>query len=450
MIRGLLFPEEGLTAGDRRRIIRGTLNSFLIQGFSVLLVFVSNWWIIHSSDADSYGRYVHVFNWVSILGVIVLGGRDDLVLAQLPKFIRAGWHRRLAGLVKSVNGWILFAALVVCVAFLTLITVFPLRSLSENEVLFRYGLCAVYFSACLGLNQMILQAMNHVRLSQVVEKLARPLLLIVFTALFHAAGIGFDPVHLVVLGTLVSGVCCGIVLLLAFGKTGRYRDRAAEEPPQEPLTRSTFYFFVISLMNLLATKITMLLLPLFTPVQDIGIFNICYRLADLLIFPFFLMHTVLPQLFARHSPEEKDYTRSLFRESNRLMVLLALPLLLVNLLAGRFVLGLFGPAFGKGYTALVYISLAQLLFCLFGPANTILMTQGRERYSAGCLIAYVALLALTSRLLIPVSGITGGALAILVSSAGYNLLLAVVVYRSYGVSSLLIGWLTPLIPRKRR
>lgn len=445
---GLLFPEDGVTASDRRRIHRGTLHSFLIQGFSIALVFISNWWIVRSSDPDSYGRYVHVFNWVSILSVLVLGGRDDLVLAQLPKYVRGGLHRQLAGLVQKANTWILLSALVICGGFLALITVFPIRSLSENAGLFRYGLCAVYFSACLGLNQMILQAMNHIRLSQIVEKIARPLLLILFTAVFHWSGSGFDAAHLVVLATLASGVCCGVVLLLAFGKTGRYRtsryrNPTGDEPLPERLARRTFYFFIISLMNLLATRITMLILPVFTRTEDVGIFNICYRFADLLIFPFFLMHSVLPQLFARHSHEETAYTKSLFRESNRLMALLSAPLLAVNLLAGPFLLRLFGPAFATGYTALVYMSLAQLLFSLFGPTNTILMMQGGERSSAICLLVYVGLLALTSRLLIPISGITGGGLAILISSAGYNILLAVIVYRKYRICSPFFSWLVP-------
>lgn len=437
----LFFPEEGVTATDRRRIIRGTLHSFLIQGFSVVLVFLSNWWLVRSSDVDSYGRYVHVFNWVSILSVLALGGRDDLVLAQLPKYLTAGHHRHLVVLVRKANGWILLSAGFICGAFAALITFLPIASLSDNAHLFRYGLCAVYFSACLALNQMILQAMNHIRLSQLVEKIARPLLLILFTALFHWSMIGFDAIRLVILGTLASGICCGIVLVLAFGKTGRY-DRPMEMPaPTERLAGKTFYFFLISLMNLLATRITMLLLPLFTAPADIGIFNICQRFADLLIFPFFLMHTVLPQLFARHSLEEKDYTRSLFRESNRLMTLLAIPLLAVNILAGPFLLRLFGPAFETGYTALIYISLAQLLFCLFGPTNTILMMQGRERSSAFCLLVYVVLLALAGRWLIPVAGVTGGALSILIGSAGYNVLLAVVVYRMYGICSPFISWM---------
>ena len=436
---GLKLPswllKEGVTAMDRQRIIRGTLHSFLIQGISIGLVFGSNLWLVRSSDTAAYGNYIHVFNWVSILSVLVMGGRDDLVLAQLPKYLGAGKHGQLVRLIQKANGFIFLSALVICGAFLILITAFPIQSLSQHRPLFLVAMAAVYFSASLTLNQMILQALNHIRSSQIVEKIVRPLLLLLFTGLFRLSATTLDSHELVVLGTIASGICRALILLMVFRRAGKLTIAAGEDPTRERHTVKTFYFFVISLLYLLSTKITMLILPLFNPESAIGIFNISYRFADLLIFPFFLMHSVLPQLFARHDMNDKDYTRSLFRESNKLMTLLAMPLLLLNILAGPFLLRLFGPAFETGYSTLIYISLAQFLFSVFGPTNTILMTQGRERYSAFCLLGYVILLALTSRLLIPVYGITGGALAILLSSAGYNILLAIIVYRLYGICS---------------
>ncbi len=429
------FLNDGVTATDRRRIIRGTMHSFLIQGISIGLVFGSNLWLVRSSDAQAYGDYVHVFNWVSILSVLVMGGRDDLVLAQLPKYLGAGRHGQLVRLVQKVNGFIFLSALVICGLFLILISVFPIQSLSRHRPLFLVAMAAVYFSASLTLNQMILQALNHVRSSQIVEKIVRPLLLVVFTGLFRLTATALDAHGLVVIGTAASGICCALILAMVFRRAGKLTIAAREDLTNEKHTVRTVYFFLISLLYLLSTKVTMLILPLFNPESAIGIFNISYRFADLLIFPFFLMHAVLPQLFARHDMDEKEYTRSLFRQSNKLMTLLALPLLLLNILAGPFLLRLFGPVFQTGYTAMIYISLAQFLFSFFGPTNTILMTQGRERYSAFCLLVYVMLLAVTSWLLIPVSGITGGALAILLSSAGYNILLAFIVYRLYGICS---------------
>jgi len=427
--------KDGVTGEDRQRIIRGTLHSFLIQGFSVLLVFVSNLWMVRSSDPDSYGLYVHVFNWVSILAVIVMGGRDDLVLAQLPGYIASGQHSRLVRLIKSANQWILAAALVAGGLFVGLLFLMPVRTLSEHRYLFRLAMPAMYFTAALGLNQLILQALNHIRLSQIVEKIGKPLLLIGLVGLLRLAAIPLTSRTLVLVSSITLGISCVVVFYLVRRKIKNYPFHTAAIQPAEKLSNKTFYFFSISLLYLLSTKITMLILPYFTPRAAIGIFNISYRFADLLIFPFFLMHTVLPQLFARHAVTGVAYTRSLFNESNKLMTLLSVPLLLLNLLGGKWFLLVFGKDFGVGYPALVYISLAQFLFSLFGPTNTILMMQNREKYSAGCLLVYVIVLSASSRLLIPISGITGGALAILISSAVYNVVLAVVTYRLTGICS---------------
>jgi O-antigen/teichoic acid export membrane protein len=450
---GFGFPDTGVTSDDRRRILRGTVHSFLIQGFSIALVFLSNWWLVRSTDTASYGLYVHVFNWVSILSVLVIGGRDDLVLALLPKYSAAGDGTGLRRLVRAANAWVLGATLIVGAAFIGLISLVSLRSLTGHRDLFLIAIGAVYFSATLSLNQMILQALDHVRQSQVIERIARPLLLIGGTLLFRLSATSLDSHALVILGSAVSAGCA----LLIFGlllrnlrpdsppagvtETSPGITAPTQDVPGESQGGKASWFFLVSLFSLLSTKVTMLLLPLFAGEGSVGIFNISYRFADLLIFPFFLMHSVLPQLFARHSPEEAAYTKSLFNESTRLMTLISLPLLLVNIFAGRFLLGLFGPAFMAGYPALVLISLAQFLFSLFGPANTILMTQGRERYSAIGMGVFVGVLLISSRLLLPVAGITGGAIAILFSSALYNGLLNVWVYRIYGICTPFLSFL---------
>jgi O-antigen/teichoic acid export membrane protein len=441
------WKDEGLSASDRRQIVRGTLHSFLIQGFSVLLVFASNLFLVRSSDPGSYGLYVHVFNWVSILSIVVLGGRDDLVLAQLPRYAD-DQHARLVGLVRAVNRWILVAAVVVGGVFSVLLYTVRIDTLSEHQALFRLAVVAVYLTACLSLNQLILQALHHIRLSQVIEKLVKPLLLIAAVGLMRVLAIPFSAGALVILSTVVLAICCCSVGWVVYRKVwhGGVIDKVEAA---EPLSGKTFYFFVISLMNLLSTKVTMLIMPAWLATKDIGVFNISYRFADLLIFPFFLMHTVLPQLFARHTTTGRAYTQSLFSESNRLMILLSLPLLLGNVLAGRFLLHIFGAAFEAGYAAMIYISLAQFLFSLFGPANTILMMQDREKYAAVCLVGYVLVLAGMSRWLIPVYGITGGAVAILISSGVYNISLAIVTWRVCGIGSPLIAGMHRRILRRK-
>jgi O-antigen/teichoic acid export membrane protein len=443
------YLNNGVTGEDRERIIRGTVHSFLIQGISIVLVFLSNLWLVRSSDPDAYGLYVHVFNWISILSIVVMGGRDDLVLAQLPKYIHAGQWAWVSKLAYTANRWLLGAAIVVCGLFIGIISLLPIKTLSEHRPLFLLAAAAVYFSAALALNQMILQALNYIRLSQLVEKIVKPLLLLACIGLFRACWpspanrpVLFDSRNLVILGAIVLGFCCVGVVVLVYRKLAAHtHGETVIEQPGVKLSGKVWAFFFVSLLYLLSTKVTMLIMPGFMSPAAIGLFNICYRFADLLMFPFFLMHTVLPQLFARHAITGIGYTQSLFTESNKLMSLLNLPLLLMNIFLGKFFLSWFGAGYESGYTALICISLAQSLFGFFGPANTILMMQDREKQSAFCLLLYVIVLLVTNCLLIPIAGINGGAVAILLSSLFYNVLLAVVTYRLSGIISPFLSFL---------
>jgi len=434
-LKRYVFAGDKVTGPDRRRILSGTLYSFLIQGISVMLVFVSNLWLVRSSDPDAYGLYVHIFNWVSLLAMVVLSGRNGLVLVGLPRYMADNHPARLTGLIRRANRWVFVAALAGAGLFSGIISVIPIRTLSEYHTDFLLAASAIYFTACLTLNQTVLQGLNHIRLSQVVEKILKPSLLIVGVVVSRFFLPRLNGQQLILLVSLVLAVCCVVIGYLVQEKTRPYRQAAGTDSSGTGLSGKAFSFFAIGFLALLSTRITMLMLPWYAPARDIGIFNIANRFSDLLFFPFYLMQYVLPQLFARHTRAEKAYTQSLFSESNRLMLLLCIPLLLLNILCGKLFLSWFGPAFTTGYGCLICISVAQFLFSLFGPANTILMMQDEEKAAAFCWLAYVVLLQATSAWFIPRWGITGGGMAILVSSLLFNILLAVVTSWRCGIVS---------------
>jgi O-antigen/teichoic acid export membrane protein len=337
--------------------------------------------------------------------------------------------------VRDTNNYILKASLLITVFFLASIFLFPIRTLHEHRIEFLIASVAIYCTAFLTVNQFILQSLNHIRQSQLVEKLIKPFLLILFLVIAGKLAFRSDSILLIVIADIVLGVCCLILATLIVRTTHRFRSSPKKAPEKEDLKKKTFHFFCITMLTLLITKISMLLLPWFAPQKDIGIFNVSYRFADLVVYPFFLMHTVLPQLFARHAGADTRSNQSLYSESTILMMIFSLPLIALNIFAGRIFLGWFGPAFSGGYTALVLLSITQFLFSLFGPANTILMMQNKEKYSVICLIVQVVTLFVTSLLLMPTLGITGGAISMLVSCLVYNILLSVLAYRLSGVIS---------------
>jgi len=427
------------------RIIEGTIRSLLIQGSSVVLLFACNLIMTRWAGADVYGQYVHVFNWISLLSVAAVGGREDLAVSEIPKFKLSKRYDRIISMVRISNRHILIAATIAGLIFLSVIYFFPVKMLHEYRTEFLVGWAAIYFSAFFSLNQSVLQALNFIGLSQFVEKWLKPALMIIFFITAYALGVQAQGRILIGLVVLAMGICCIVLGLLVKGKIKSFPSSAARSQGDgvvgKNLNGKAFYFFLITVMTLLITRISMLVLPYFTPRKDVGIFNIGYRFADLIIYPFFLMHAVLPQTFARHTGSDASHKQSLYSGTTKLMLTLTLPLLIINILGGKFFLGWFGKDFEDGYPVLIILSVAQCLYSFFGPGNTILMMQGRERQATICLVIYVAVLFGMCLLLIPKMGITGGAISMLIGCLIYNIVLSVIVYRFSGVISPFLAFL---------
>lgn len=427
--------QSEITEADRSRLVKGVIHSFIIQGISIVMVFAGNYLLVKYFGAENYGVYVHVFNWISILTILALSGQDDVVLSRLPKYKAQNNLMQTGAVIRHANTRVAMSGIFISGFFLLLIYVFPIDTLSEYRSQFLIASFAIYLSAFLTINQNILQALNHIRLSQIIERLLKPFLFTLFIAMAGVLSITIDANKLIWIAVINLVICALVLLWVVIKKTRIYFSKSAERYQGAGLSTQTFYFLSISLLQLLTGKIGMLILPYFTVEKDIGIYNISARFSDLIIYPFFLLHTVLPQLFAKHHSADLMYKQKLFSESTWMIMFISLPLLLMNIIAGSWMLGYFGPAFTAGYPALIYMSVSNALFGIFGPANTILMMQGKEKLSAIALLVYVIILTILSRLLIPVQGITGAALSMLISNIIYNILLSLYAKNHTGVVS---------------
>jgi O-antigen/teichoic acid export membrane protein len=396
--------KSDLPPAERSRLIKGIVNSFIIQGFSMVLVFAGNYLLVKFFGAEKYGVYVHVFNWVSILTILAANGQEDVVLSRVPKYLAQNNLVQTGAVIRHANVRIAISGIGISLFFLLLIYIFPINKLSEFRFEFLVASLAIYLSAFLSVNQIVLQSLNHIRLSQVIERLLKPLLFTVFISVVALLSFYIDASRLIMIAVITLAICALVLGFIVIKKTKRFFRNGTERYRGEGVSKQTFYFLAISLLQLLTTKTGMLIMPYFTDEKAIGVFNIAARFSDLIIYPFYLLHAVLPQLFAKHHDSTPLQKQKLYTESTWLIIITSMPLLLLNLGAGHWLLGYFGEAL-------------------------------KEKLSAIALLVYVLLLAVLSRLLIPVQGITGAALAMLISNVVYNILLAVYAHRHTGVSA---------------
>jgi O-antigen/teichoic acid export membrane protein len=145
----------------------------------------------------------------------------------------------------------------------------------------------------------------------------------------------------------------------------------------------------------------------------------------------FVAQAMIADLYARG---DTAALQSLIRAVTRANVAIAAPVMLVTILAGRFLLGLFGPAYVSAYPVLLLLMGAQLVIALSGMLAGYLLTMTRHQDAAAWMIGGAALLNLILTLILtPRFGIIGTASATLLAALARSAALSVYIKRKMGL-----------------
>jgi O-antigen/teichoic acid export membrane protein len=126
-------------------------------------------------------------------------------------------------------------------------------------------------------------------------------------------------------------------------------------------------------------------------------------------------------------------------------MVLSLPLVLMNVVFGRALLGLFGPAFALGYTTLILMSLGQLVNVCVGPVGHILLMTGYSRIRLLNSLVLLAIQLGAGLLLIPAWKLEGAGVVAALSVAVISLLGLIEVFALLRIHPYQRGMIKPLL-----
>jgi O-antigen/teichoic acid export membrane protein len=189
-------------------------------------------------------------------------------------------------------------------------------------------------------------------------------------------------------------------------------------------------------MNWIATFV----LGISATVADVGVFNAASRVSFLVSFVLVAVDNISAPVFAElfRAGDRAALARTA-RNSVRLMILLAAPLLLLVFVAPTAIMRVFGPEFSRGSGVLVVLAVGQAINVVAGSVGYLLMMSGHERQVRNSnLLAAITCLAL-SVVLVPREGVMGAAIAVTVALLARNVYEVVMVRRHLGMGLLLLS-----------
>jgi O-antigen/teichoic acid export membrane protein len=259
---------------------------------------------------------------------------------------------------------------------------------------------------------------NHV--IQPVARLVFILLLAVVGMTAYLAGIALVLSYVVVIGVLLSLINRRIPLVGLV--------RPARRDMRE-IVAFAFPAWYAGVLRIVRTRIQPLLLGAAGSAANVGVFSVVTSASALGQLAMLSINAALrPTLAELHDAGDAAEVGRLYATTTRWTLAASLPLFLFMVLAPESLLGLFGATFESGATALVIAASAEVVNAGTGMCGTIIAMSGHNKLKVVNATVWMVVTVGANVVMIPLWGVIGAALAILVSTVMINVLRVVEVW----------------------
>ena len=357
----------------------------------------------------------------AILFVVMSLGYPWIVAPIVAKSVAKNSTAGLAGflrlVVRDTTRLVLACAVLVPVA----VWLYPgLNEVQRLALLAGLATAPVYlFMLMIG---NVANAYKFFQLAYLPELVLRPLLtlLVIGWAIFF--GFQLTSLSIVSINPGVS-IALGLWMVWKFSATGTISLGAvlrAETPPSAErwqLRKLAVPMIFPTIAVSMFADLDILMVGLFLPVSEAGIFGVCIKIAALLVFIVHITHQILLRdVSDAHLAMDTGKMNDTIRDTNRLAVFTSILSLAGIVLFGDVVLGFFGAEFKAGYTVLVGLVGSQVVRAAAGPAIQILMVTGHQREGVPVYVASIAVLFIGNLLLVPPYGLIGATAAVIIAT----------------------------------
>jgi Membrane protein involved in the export of O-antigen and teichoic acid len=293
------------------------------------------------------------------------------------------------------------------------------------------SLCMLSVTALL---QVILQGMRKPLWGQVGEKMIRPLILILFVLILYYTKRNIDLEKIV----WINVISIGLTMIIAFAMYRKIiANRLSKIAPEYNFklwVATSLTFFVTGLLYNTNSRISIFLLGIYQPKHNVGIFNIAFRISEVISFSLVIVNFVLSPLIANlYANGKMKKLQNIITRSARVTAFIGLLLTIGIVLFRKQILLLFGTDFLMGQESLVILCFGQLINIFCGSVGLLLLLTGNQRFSIYSLAGGTIINIILNVVLIPIYGINGAAIASSLGLIVWNLMMYFFVRKRLGI-----------------
>ncbi|HKG91390.1 MAG TPA: hypothetical protein VKA84_05860 [Gemmatimonadaceae bacterium] len=345
--------------------------------------------------ARGAGEYFLYNTWTNVLGTIFALGLPPAVLRWVARFEERRDYAASRRMVWGAVGAVALAGAVGAVAVGVAPERLAVLLLGDSALTFllRMAVLSGIFTAVLRVLADALKSRGRASAGLTVEFSVVPFGVLLCLAAAVLAGVTVRPATAIWSYALAAAAAIAIAARLLFRRWPRATAAASAAGAAAALNgehaisrRELAGFWAVDLLGIVLVNSAFVVLPHVASPADVGRFGVAHRLVSLGSVSLMAFASLFAPQFARlHESGDPSGLRGALRSSQFYCVLAFVPLLLVYVVLGPYVLAVFGAEFRSAAPMLWVMSAGQLIAMTAGLSSYFLLMTGHQNWDVGVL-----------------------------------------------------------------
>lgn len=431
---------KSVILSENQGLVKKIGSVFLLQVVGAILSYLFQVGLARSLSVDDFGLYSLIINYVFIGSFLTKFGMDK-------------WSMKVVAIeeqqlnLRKTNTNLHLASLLVFSGVVLIVMLIHFSGLYKLDVLFNEGILTViilmvFFKGVLEINKGFSRALFSTTTSIFPTMVLVPFVSLTGLLLVRNSLAG-QPLQLsealyVFLGALLSGFLTYFIVYLFKLKT-KSPTEISKYKPLEMLKKSAG-IFSNGFAQMLMKRLDIVIIGFIATKADVALFSAALKINIIIKLALESTRMVIAPMIARlYNKGDYSGLNSYLRRVNKVIMLYALLVFAMVALFGEYLLSFFGSEYVAVYPVLLLITVANLINVGFGPTGVFMNMTGMDKIFLKIISLALVLFAVLSSLLLLKFGLSGVAIATIITAMFLNGCQTVFIYRRDKIYS---GFLT--------
>jgi O-antigen/teichoic acid export membrane protein len=409
--------------------------AFLIRVLGAGFMYLSHILLARWMGSFEFGVYVYVWTWLVLIGGLAPLGIAYSAQRFIPEYAASKDMERLRGFLAGSRFLSFSLGAAAAAVGLVILMLAGGRLQSYYFVPFLLALAGLPLFTLASAQDGIARSFNWINVAIVPGFVAQPLVILAIVGVCYVLGVPGGAVT--AMAATVAAIW--ITVLLQFTMLQRRLSGEVSAGPRRyeigHWFKTALPIFMVDGFYFLLTYTDILILQFFVDPSQIGVYYAATKTLVLISFIYYAVSASYAHRFSEaHFAGERKRLESFVAEAVRWTFWPSLAMAVVLLVAGRWILMLFGPDFVDGYPMLFVLVLGLLARSSVGPAERLLIMVGEQRLCAAIYATAFAVNLVLCLSLVAWLGVIGAAISTATALIVESTLLFVMARRRLGLN----------------